>query len=130
MIYNICDPEEVVVGSVGFPDGTRNLTGESADRSLDFDEDQCAHGVFERISVAAIGDGWFEHCKGLFKLRGRRVTPNTVRKHQDARGTAVRCHYLLLAAPSSTVEKSYQAEYRRSNCKLYSKIFNMMKENI
>ena len=54
--------EEVVVGSTGFrvPVGTRNPSGKPTDRPLRFGENQRTHEVFERISIAAVGEGWLK----------------------------------------------------------------------
>ena len=61
--------EEVIVGSAGFrvPVRTRNPSGESTNGPLRFTVNQRAYEVFERISVAAVGEGWLKRCEGLFE---------------------------------------------------------------
>jgi hypothetical protein len=63
--------EEVIIGSAGFRVrvGTRNSSGEATDRPLRFGEDQRAHEVFERISVAAVGEDWLKRRESLFEPR-------------------------------------------------------------
>jgi hypothetical protein len=61
--------EGVVVDSAGcrVRVGTRNSSGKATDRPLRFGEDQRAHEVFERISVAAVGEDWLKRRESLFE---------------------------------------------------------------